>query len=99
MFLGWLVQGNLGKAFLILLLKKAKLNVGWGVLNPWPSLIQNFRYCTKQFSFNSGHVGKLYKVLDDDDDDDDLVDGAVEDSDTSDDDDIDDDEDDNDMSS
>ena len=59
------------------------------------SLIENFRYCTKQFSFNSGHVGKLYKVLDDDAD---LVDGAVEDSDTSDDD-IDEDEDDNDMSS
>jgi len=59
-------------------------------------LIENFRYCTKQFSFNSGHVGKLYKILDDDSD---LVDGAVEDSDTSDDDDIDEDEDDNDMSS
>ena len=58
-------------------------------------MIENFRYCTKQFSFNSGHVGKLYKVLDDNAD---LVDGAVEDSDTSDDD-IDEDEDDNDMSS
>ena len=63
----------------------------WGVLNHWLTLIENFRYCTKQFSFNSGHVGKLYKVLDDDAD---LVDGPLEDSDTSDDDDIDEDEDD-----
>ena len=62
-----------------------------GVLNHWLTLIENFRYCTKQFSFNSGHVGKLYKVLDDDAD---LVDGPLEDSDTSDDDDIDEDEDD-----
>jgi len=50
------------------------------------------RYCTKQFNFNSDHVGKLYKVIDNADGGD-LVDGAVEDSDTSDDD-LDDDDDD-----